>query len=33
MMEPERGTERHVGALFARCPSAKDLLAELTGSQ
>ena len=33
MMEPERGTERHVGELFARCPSAKDLLAELTGSQ
>ena len=26
MMEPERGTKAHVGALFDRCPSAKDLL-------
>ncbi|GID11109.1 depupylase/deamidase Dop [Actinocatenispora rupis] len=30
MMEPLRGTQRHVGALFDRCASAKDLLAELT---
>ena len=26
MMEPERGTKKHVGALFDRCASAKDLL-------
>ena len=26
MMEPERGTKQHVGALFDRCASAKDLL-------
>jgi Pup amidohydrolase len=32
MMEPERGTKRHVGALFDRCPSAKDLLEALTGA-
>ena len=32
MMEPERGTKRHVGELFDRCPSAKDLLEVLTGS-
>ncbi len=32
MMEPERGTKAHVGALFDRCPSAKDLLEALTGS-
>ncbi len=31
MMEPERGTRRHVGALFDRCASAKDLLEALTG--
>jgi proteasome accessory factor A len=31
MMEPERGTRAHVGALFDRCPSAKDLLEVLTG--
>jgi proteasome accessory factor A len=31
MMEPERGTKRHVGALFDRCPSAKDLLEVITG--
>ncbi len=31
MMEPERGTKKHVGALFDRCPSAKDLLEVLTG--
>ena len=31
MMEPERGTKVHVGALFDRCPSAKDLLEALTG--
>jgi Pup amidohydrolase len=30
MMEPERGTKRHVGALFDRCVSAKDLLEALT---
>ena len=32
MMEPERGTKAHVGELFERCPSAKDLLEALTGS-
>jgi proteasome accessory factor PafA2 len=31
MMEPERGTKKHVGALFDRCPSAKDLLELITG--
>ena len=30
MMEPEKGTEEHVGALFDRCPSAKDLLEVIT---
>ena len=30
MMEPERGTKAHVGELFDRCPSAKDLLEALT---
>ena len=30
MMEPERGTKSHVGALFDRCPSAKDLLEAIT---
>ena len=30
MMEPERGTRKHVGALFDRCESAKDLLEALT---
>jgi len=30
MMEPERGTKAHVGALFDRCASAKDLLEALT---
>ena len=30
MMEPERGTKVHVGALFDRCPSAKDLLEAIT---
>ncbi|HEX6500524.1 MAG TPA: depupylase/deamidase Dop [Micromonosporaceae bacterium] len=30
MMEPERGTKAHVGALFDRCPSAKDLLEAIT---
>jgi proteasome accessory factor PafA2 len=30
MMEPERGTRKHVGALFDRCASAKDLLEALT---
>ena len=31
MMEPERGTKAHVGALFDRCPSAKDLLEVISG--
>ena len=31
MMEPERGTKKHVGALFDRCPSAKDMLEAITG--
>ncbi len=31
MMEPERGTRAHVGELFDRCESAKDLLETLTG--
>lgn len=31
MMEPEKGTAEHVGALFDRCPSAKDLLDVITG--
>src|SRR5262245_47202892 len=30
MMEPERGTKAHVGPLFDRCPSAKDLLDVIT---
>jgi proteasome accessory factor A len=30
MMEPERGTKVHVGALFDKCPSAKDLLEAIT---
>jgi proteasome accessory factor A len=30
MMEPERGTKVHVGSLFDRCPSAKDLLEAIT---
>jgi Pup amidohydrolase len=30
MMEPERGTRKHVGALFERCASAKDLLEAIT---
>ena len=30
MMEPLRGTKTHVGALFDRCPSAKDLLEAIT---
>jgi proteasome accessory factor A len=32
MMEPERGTKKHVGALFDRCMTAKDLLEALTSS-
>jgi proteasome accessory factor A len=32
MMEPERGTKAHVGALFDRCASAKDLLDLITGN-
>jgi proteasome accessory factor A len=31
MMEPLRGTKAHVGAVFDRCPSAKDLLEAITG--
>ncbi|MBA3489359.1 MAG: proteasome accessory factor PafA2 [Longispora sp.] len=31
MLEPERGTKVHVGPLFDRCASAKDLLEALTG--
>jgi proteasome accessory factor A len=31
MMEPERGTRAHVGELFDRCPSAKDLLEVISG--
>src|SRR5690606_26071438 len=31
MMEPEKGTKEHVGPLFDRCPSAKDLLDIITG--
>src|SRR3954469_21951516 len=30
MMEPERGTKKHVGALFDKCASAKDLLEVIT---
>jgi proteasome accessory factor A len=32
MMEPERGTKAHVGALFDRCASAKDLLEAITSN-
>jgi proteasome accessory factor A len=32
MMEPLRGTKSHVGALFERCPSAKDLLEAITSN-
>ena len=32
MMEPLRGTRSHVGALFDRCPSAKDLLEAITSN-
>jgi Pup amidohydrolase len=32
MMEPLRGTKSHVGALFVRCPSAKDLLEAITSN-
>jgi Pup amidohydrolase len=32
MMEPLRGTRAHVGALFDRCPSAKDLLEAITSN-
>jgi Pup amidohydrolase len=32
MMEPLRGTKAHVGALFDRCPSAKDLLEAITSN-
>ncbi len=31
MMEPERGTKKHVGPLFDKCASAKDLLEIITG--
>ena len=30
MMEPERGTKKHVGALFDKCDTAKDLLEMIT---
>jgi len=30
MMEPERGTKKHVGALFDKCDTAKDLLEVIT---
>src|SRR5918994_6324813 len=30
MMEPEKGTKKHVGALFDRCDTAKDLLEIIT---
>jgi Pup amidohydrolase len=32
MMEPERGTKAHVGELFDRCESAKDLLEAITSN-
>ncbi len=32
MMEPLRGTKAHVGNLFDRCPSAKDLLEAITSN-
>jgi Pup amidohydrolase len=32
MMEPERGTKAHVGSLFDRCASAKDLLEAITSN-
>ena len=32
MMEPERGTKAHVGELFDRCASAKDLLEAITSN-
>lgn len=32
MMEAERGTKAHVGELFDRCPSAKDLLEIIAGN-
>src|SRR6266511_3398890 len=32
MMEPLRGTKAHVGALFERCPCAKDLLEAITSN-
>jgi proteasome accessory factor A len=31
MMEPERGTKQHVGALLDRCDTAEQLVDELTG--
>jgi hypothetical protein len=30
-LEPLRGTRAHVGDLIARCPTAADLVAALTG--
>jgi Pup amidohydrolase len=33
MMEPLRGTRRHVGELLDRCPSAKDLLEIITAGE
>jgi proteasome accessory factor A len=32
MMEPLRGTKAHVGSLFDRCASAKDLLEAITSN-
>jgi proteasome accessory factor A len=32
MMEPERGTKAHVGHLFDRCATAKDLLEAITSN-
>jgi proteasome accessory factor A len=31
MLEPERGTKAHVGALLDRCRTASDLLDAITG--
>ncbi len=32
MLEPLRGTRQHVGQLLERCPTAEDLVREITGS-
>jgi hypothetical protein len=31
MLEPERGTKAHVGALLDRCDTATELLDAITG--